>query len=265
MKAFIKSCMKCSSVNILNMKISAIVITKNEEKNIRECLDSLKWADEIVVVDSNSEDKSREIASSYTTRVFNIDDESVTNKWKHALKMAFNNWVLMIAADERVTPELQNEILHLEEPGKYNGYYINRKNYYLGKWIKHSGLYPDFSIRLFKKDSSAIIDRVVHEAVEVKGECSRLNENILHFTSRNVEDIIKKANYFSSLEAEENFARNKKITKIGVYTHGISAFLRMYISRKGFMDGMEGFLVGFSYAFVNFLSHLKLLKLRGKL
>src|SRR4030095_12358836 len=153
------------------MKISAIVITKNEEKNIRDCLDSLKWTDEIVVVDSNSEDKTLEIASSYTSRIFNIDEESVTKKWIYALKMASNNWVLMIAADERVTTKLQNEILQLLEPEKYNGYYINRKNYYLGKWIKHSGLYPDLSIRLFKKDSSTIIERVVHEAVEVNGEC----------------------------------------------------------------------------------------------
>lgn len=247
------------------MKISAIVITKNEEKNIEACLDSVKWADEIIVVDSNSKDNTVTLAKKYTPNVLNTRIEGFSEKRKYSLGIAKNNRVLFIDADERVTAELKDEILSLSDSDETSGYYINRKNYCFGKWMRYSGIYPDYHMRLFDKTKAEVTERIVHEGVKVNGNTLRLNSHLIHYSFTSLSQMTYKINLYSTLEALENFRNNKRISKTGVFTHAASAFLRVFISRKGYKDKLEGFFISFSYAMVNFLSHLKLLKLQGKL
>jgi glycosyltransferase involved in cell wall biosynthesis len=247
------------------MRVSGIVVTKNEENNIQDCLESLKWVDEIIIVDSNSGDKTAEIAKQYTSKIYTVDFESVAEKRKFSLDKSSCEWVLFLDADERVSDELRNEIVSLKENTNIEGYYINRKNFYLGKWIKHCGLYPDFHLRLFKRDKAQITDRVVHESIEINGKSEKLKHDILHYSCNDLYQMMNKINYYSTLEAEEHFQKNKQITKAGAFAHSISAFLRMFISRKGYKDNLYGFYVSISDALTNFLTHLKLLKLQNRI
>jgi len=249
------------------MKITGIVITKNEELNIKDCLESIKWLDEIIIVDSNSEDKTIEIAKTYTDNIYSISIENIPEKRKYSLSQTkiSNNWILFLDADERITPELRDEIQSLDQSEGTNGYYINRRNYYLGKWIKHCGIYPDYTLRLFRKDKGKVIDRIIHEGIEVEGESAKLENDMLHYSYKDIEQLVNKIDFFSTSQAQENFINNKKITKIGVFLHFISAFLRVFISRRGYKDKLYGLYVSFSYSMVNFLSYLKMLKLQNKL
>jgi glycosyltransferase involved in cell wall biosynthesis len=252
---------------MVKMKISAVVITKNEEQNIRECLESIKWADEIVVVDSGSTDRTREISSSYTKKVFNVLSENIAEKRILSLNNCSFDWVLMVDSDERITRDLREEIMKLDpqiDP-PVKGYYINRRNYYLGKWIKNCGLYPDYHLRLFRRSEARVINRPAHEAIEVRGKTEKLKNDMLHFSYRDLHQMIQKINFYSTHEAVEHFLKQKQITKIGVFTHAISAFLRVYVSRKGYKDNLPGFYVSFTNVFTNFLTHLKLLRLQNKL
>ncbi|MCC6865413.1 MAG: glycosyltransferase family 2 protein [Ignavibacteria bacterium] len=247
------------------MKISAVVITKNEERNIKECLETIKWADEIILIDSNSTDKTCEIASAYTDKILQTSSNVFSEKRIKSLNLVNNDWVLFVDADERLTKELINEILLLQPPSGIYGYTIKRRNYYFGKWIKHAGIYPDRQLRLFNKNYAHITPRKIHEGVEVNGEIGSLENDILHYSYIDMEQMISKINLYSSLEAQEKFDKQKQISKTGIFTHAISAFIRVYISRKGFIEGSGGFFVAFSYALVSFLSNLKLLKLQGKM
>lgn len=249
------------------MKITGIVITKDEERNIKDCLESIKWLDEIIIVDSGSKDNTLSIAKTFTNNIYITEIQNIPEKRKFALTYTkiLNDWILFLDADERITPELHQEIDSLSDNSDVNGYFINRRNYYLGKWIKHCGIYPDYCLRLFRKDKGKITDRIIHEGVKVEGTCIKLNNDMLHHSYNNLEQMVKKINFFSSEEASEHLRNGKRITKIGVFTHALSAFLRVFISRKGFLDGLNGFYVSFTYSLVNFLSHLKLLKLQNKI
>jgi glycosyltransferase involved in cell wall biosynthesis len=248
------------------MKVSGIVVTKNEETNICECLESLKWADEIIIVDSNSNDKTIKIAKKYSNKIYSVEIDNVAEKRKFAIDKSSFDWILFLDADERITPELNSEIINLSvsEASPF-GYYINRKNFYLGKWIKHCGLYPDYQLRLFRKDKAKVTDRIVHEGIEIDGPTENLKNHILHYSCRDLYQMVHKVNYYSTLEAKEHLQNKKHITKVGVFTHSISAFFRIFISRKGYKDKLQGFFVSFSDSITNLLTHLKLLKLQNRI
>ncbi|MEO8512746.1 MAG: glycosyltransferase family 2 protein [Ignavibacteria bacterium] len=247
------------------MKISAVVITKNEELNIKECLETLKWADEIVIIDSNSKDNTKEIASAYTDKIFLSDSDVFSEKRIMSFDKCSNDWILFLDADERLTTELQEELKLLTQTDGTNGFRINRRNYYFGQWLKHSGVYPDKHIRIFNKQNAVITPRIIHEGVEVKGNAGELKGEMIHYSFRDMTHMIDKINLYSTLEAREKFENNKQISKFGVFTHAFSTFLRVYVSRKGFKDGSGGFFISFCYSMVSFLSLLKLLKLQKKI
>lgn len=247
------------------MKISAVVITKNEELNIKSCLETLKWADEIIIVDSNSTDKTQEIASGYTNNIYSVNTDVFAEKRIFSLGKTRNDWVLFLDADERLTKELQEEIQSLQQTKDVHGFIIGRRNYFIGKWLKYSGVYPDKHIRLFNKKYSNITPRIIHEGVEVTGTVKEMVHEFDHYSFSDMQQMINKINLYSTLEAKENFGKNKQISKAGVFTHALSAFVRVFVSRKGFKDGIAGFFISFSYSMVSFLSHLKLLKLQGKI
>lgn len=247
------------------MKISAVVITRNEEVNIKDCLETLKWADEIVIIDSNSTDKTLELASAYTDKLYSTATNVFSEKRIMSFEKCSNDWILFLDADERITPELKDEILSLVPPPGVYGYRLNRKNYYFGQWLKYSGVYPDKHIRLFNKQHASVTPRIIHEGVEIHGTVGELKNDFIHYSFRDMTHMMDKINLYSTLEAREKLENNKQISKFGVFTHALSAFLRVYISRKGFKDGTGGFFISFCYSMVSFLSHLKLLKLQGKL
>ena len=247
------------------MKISAVIVTQNEEVNIEDAVKSVLWTDEVIIVDSNSEDKTVEIAKKFTDKVYNVEDLNLTEKRIYSLNKAGNDWILFLDADERITEELKNEILSLKPDDEIAAYWLNRKNYWFGSWIKHSANYPDYQLRLFNKRKCTVTNRLIHEGVETTGKTLKLKNDMLHYSYRDLTHMIKKINFFSTLEAQEHFENKKKITKLGVFSHSISAFLRIYISNKGFKDRSEGFFVSFCYALTNLLSHLKLLKLQSKI
>ena len=250
------------------MKITGIVITQNEENNITPCLESMDFLDEVMVVDSGSTDNTIELAKKFNVKIYTPQIENVTRKRKFSLEKSIYDWIIFVDADERISPELKNEIESLQKAGvetPVSGYYINRKNFYFGKWVKHCGIYPDYHIRLFNRKKSEITERIVHEGIIVKGETARLNGHLIHYTVDDMTHMIRKINYYSTMQSIEYFGLKKKVSKTLVVGKAISAFLRVYISRGGFKDGFRGFLVSLSDSLVNFLTNLKLLRLYNKL
>lgn len=245
-------------------KLSVTVITFNEESNIKDCLESVKWADEIVVVDSESVDKTVDIAKAYTSAVFTKKWEGYSIQKSFALENTSNEWVLSIDADERVTPELKNEILNLlvEEPA-LDGYYIPRKNFFLGKEIKNCGWYPDYQMRLFRKSRTVVDPRKVHEGFLVAGNTGHLNNPFIHFTHNNLHDTFKKINEYSTLEAEELYQR-KKAKPINIFLNPAAAFMSHYFHRRGYRDGVYGLMVSLIHAATKMMMYMKIWDLQNK-
>lgn len=245
-------------------KLSVVIIAGNEEKNIKDCLESVKWADEIVVIDSESTDRTREIAGHYTQKIFIKKWEGFAEQRKYSLEKTSYDWVLSLDADERVSPELKIEIEKiLKSNNRKSGYRIPRESYFLNKVIKSCGWYPDYQMRLFNKNVAAITNRKVHEGFEVKGETGHLKKHIIHFTHQNITDTIKKINQYSYLQALEK-KDGKKVKAINLILNPLAAFLNHYISRKGFKDGIHGLMVSLIHMMTNLLTYMKTWELQNR-
>ncbi len=238
-------------------KISVIVITKNEEKNIAECLESVKWADEIIIVDAESSDNTIRIAKAYTDKVYIKPWEGFVPQKRYAVSLASNEWVLSIDADERVSPELRDEIINtgLE---KYDGYFIRRRNYFFGKEITTCGWDKDYQMRLFRKSKTNLTERLVHEGFEVSGSTRNMKNVLIHNTYSSLHNYLKKINTYSTLKAEEVHQTKKEVTAFTIFTHSFSAFFRYYISLKGFKDGIHGLIISFFNSVSTMLTYVKI-------
>lgn len=237
-------------------KISVAIITGNEERNIRRCLESVKWADEIIIVDSESKDKTVDIAKEYTDKVFIEKWQGYARqKWSAVLKTR-NNWVLSLDADEEISTELRNEIESLIFNNNY-GYKIPRKNYFLNKVINGCGWGNDFQLRLFDKTKTKITEVVVHESFQVEGNIEKLKNSIKHYTHPDLETAFQKTILYSKLEAEA-WNKNKKITGAGILLHSFSAFFRPYISLKGYKDGVHGLIISLLDAVCNMMKYIRI-------
>lgn len=244
-------------------KLSALIIAGDEEKNIKDCLESVKWADEIIVVDSESKDKTVEIAKEFTDKVYIKKWEGFVPQRRMALDRASNEWILSIDADERVSEELKNEILQIINQNNIeSGYYIPRRNYFLDKIITSCFWYPDYQLRLFKKEFASIEDRKVHEGFSVKGEVGHLKNDLIHFTHQTLISTFKKINEYSSLEAYER-VNKKKIRPWDLVLHPIAAFLNHFISRKGYKDGVYGLMVSLVHMITNMMTYMKMWELQN--
>lgn len=243
-------------------KISVVIITGNEENNIKDCLKSVKWADEIIVVDSESSDETVNIAKEFTDKIF-------INKWygysaqkTYALSLTKNDWVLSIDADERVSDELANEILE-KDLTKHNGYFIKRDNFFLGKLIRGCGWGNDLQLRLFKKSEAKLSDRMVHEKFIVNGSISELKFSFSHYSYSNLKDAFIKINNYSTLEANEK--ANKKT--VNLFTILISPpinFLHHFIIRKGFIDGVYGLIISYMHMITKLQVQMKIWEIQQK-
>ena len=244
-------------------KLSVTIIAFNEEKNIRACLESVKWADEVIVVDSESTDKTRDIAKEYTQNIFVKKWEGFAPQRKFALEKVTDDWVLAVDADERVSDELKTEIeMLLENVPEADGYQIPRRNYLLDKVIKSCFWYPDYQLRLFRKDKVSVTDRKVHEGYEVAGIIERLENDLIHFTHQDIGETIGKINSYSTLQAEERY-KTKKIKPRDILIHPFAAFLNHFISRKGYKDGVYGLMVSLIHSITNLMTYMKIWELQN--
>jgi glycosyltransferase involved in cell wall biosynthesis len=243
-------------------KISVIIITKNEELNIEDCLKSVLWADEIIIVDSESEDQTTEIARKYTTKIFSRKWEGYSKQKKYALSLAGNEWVLSLDADERLSGELQREIQSGPD-GDFDGYSISRKNIFLGKHIKGCGWDNDYQLRLFKKSKTRITDNLVHEAFIVEGRTGSLKNRMTHYSYRTLRDAITKMNNYSTLEATQKY-KHKKVSPVDFIIHPAGAFIQYFIIRRGYKDGSYGLMVSLLHAMTNMQIYMKMWELKSK-
>lgn len=243
-------------------KISVIIICGNEEKNISACLESVKWAAEIIVVDSESTDNTREIAAQFTDKVLVKPWQGYAKQKSFALQQAENDWILSLDADERITPELQKEIEEIDS-SSVDGYFIGRKNHFLGKYIGSCGWDKDFQLRLFNKNKASMTDRLVHEGFVVKGEIGYLKNKMIHFTYNSIAEALEKINNYSSLQAKELYCK-KKVSSIGILLRSISQFLIFFVSLKGYKDGIHGLMISFFNSITTALTYTKIWELKKR-
>lgn len=247
------------------MSLSVIVITHNEAHAIRACLESVSWADEIIVVDSGSTDDTLAICREFTPHVHNHDWPGFGPQKNRALNYAKSDWVLSLDADERISPELRTELqAALAAPGDSAAFRMPRLSSYCGRFMRHSGWWPDHVTRLFRRGAARFSDDLVHERLLVTGATGTVKSPLLHDTYRDLEEVLDKVNSYSTAGAR---MLNQKGRKAGLSTaiaHGLWAFVRTYFLRRGFLDGREGFMLAVSNAEVTYYRYLKLMLLSRK-
>lgn len=243
--------------------LSVTIITLNEEENIRACLESVRWADEIVVCDSGSQDKTLEICREYTDRVY-VDAWRGFGAHKNlCLDRATHPWILSLDADERVTMALQKVIeAILAAEDALDGYFVPRRNYFLRRWIRSSGWYPDHVLRLFRKAQGRFKEVAVHEAVEVKGRVGYLPEPLEHHTYRSIADFLSRMDRYSGLAAEEMLRQGRKAGALDLVFRPPLTFLRMFLLRGGFREGWHGVVLAGLYACYTFAKYARLWEMR---
>ncbi len=221
--------------------LAVIVITRNEADNIGDCLAGAAWADELIVIDSQSTDATVEIARRYTDQVYIEPWRGYAENKTMALSRCHSDWVFWLDADERITAPLAEEIRRLidAQPAE-NGFRVARKAYFLGRWIRHCGWYPGYVLRLFRRSHGRFNDHLVHEGVEVDGACGRLRNSLLHYTDRTLERYLEKFNRYTTLAAQELHGRGRRAGAISFLLRPLHQFVKMYVIRRGFLDGAEG-------------------------
>jgi glycosyltransferase involved in cell wall biosynthesis len=221
--------------------VSAIVITKNEEKNIERCLSGLSWADEIIVVDSESTDRTIELARKFTSHIFIRPWPGYSRQKNFAIDKASCEWVLSVDCDEIVEERLKQEILEiLSGPRLYSGFYIPRKNFIGNRWVRFGGWYPDYTLRLFKKGESRFEKRYVHEAVAVIGKKGCLKTPLLHYTYQDLRDYAERQLRYARLAAKQMHENGKKASILDLIFRPFYHFIKCYFFRLGFLDGYLG-------------------------
>ncbi len=247
-------------------KISVIIITKNEAAKIRDCLESVAWADEIIVVDSNSTDSTVEICKGMGARVYSTPGWPGFGPQKNlALSYASSEWILSLDADEIVTAELGSEIKDVISNAQGNtAFCIPRLSSFCGRPMKHSGWYPDYVTRLFQRGEAEFSNDLVHEQIIAKGKVGKLKHDLLHNTFENLEQLMVKINQYSTAGAQMMHEKNKTATLKKAVGRAVWAFIRTYFLRAGFLDGREGFMVSVSTAEVTYYRYTKLMLLNER-
>ncbi|OGF51806.1 MAG: hypothetical protein A2044_08605 [Candidatus Firestonebacteria bacterium GWA2_43_8] len=242
--------------------ISAVIITKNEESNIADCLQTLDFVDEIIIIDSESTDKTVQIARKYTKKIFSKRWEGYASQKNYGISKAKNEWVLSIDADERVSEELKQELVSLKY--EMEGYLLPIKNFFLGRWLRYGGQYPDYHLRLFKKNKGRFAYGIkeVHETVNIeKGKVAKLKNPMLHYSYNSVSAYFHKFNSYTYLEAPGRFKRNKKPSWYGLFIRPWMRFFKFYLLKLGCLDGVRGLLFYSFSGFYVFASELKLFEM----
>ncbi len=238
-------------------RLSVVVIAKNEEARLRGCLESVAWADELIVVDAESIDKTVQIAREFTDRVYVRPWPGFAAQKNFGLEQATGDWILSLDADEEVPRELREEIEGILAGRGGAGYRMPRRNLFWGHWVRHGGLYPDWQLRLFRRGRGRFVERAVHESVEVDGEVGRLREALVHRSYEDIADFLARADRYSTLAAEEWARSGRPVRPADVLLRPAGRFLSMYVVHAGFLDGWRGFLLAALYAYYVFIRSAK--------
>jgi len=244
-------------------KLSVTVITKNEATDINAALESVAWADEIVVVDSGSSDETVAIARRHTSRVVNREWPGYIAQKNYAASIASHDWILSLDADERVTPELAREIRDTIGGGSPKAAYrVPRVTWHLGRWIRSTDWYPDYQTRLYDRRLAEWTGRYVHEAVTVRGATGQLRGELQHFAYRDIADHLETMDRYTSYAAQQMFEDGRRAGLLQLAGHPPLAFLRNYLAHGGIRDGAAGFVVSAMNAYYVFLKFAKLWELQ---
>ncbi len=246
-------------------RLTALIPCGNEEQVIRGCLESVQWADEILVVlDAASHDRSREICEEFTDRILVHEYVDSASQKNWAIPQAAEPWVMVVDADERVTPELRDRVLEIlaEHGGGCDGYRVRRENLYYGQPIRHGGWHADYLLRLFRRDVGRYQDLRVHADVEVPGKVGRIEAPFLHDTHRGMRLYLQKFDRYTTWAAEDLYRQGRQPTWWQLFFRPWFRFLKMYFLRLGFLDGMRGLLIAGSAAMVVFTKYAKLWEMR---
>jgi glycosyltransferase involved in cell wall biosynthesis len=231
-------------------KLSIVIITKNEEKFIFDALKSAVFADEVVILDSGSEDQTCNIAKKIGARVEQQSWLGFGAQKNKAVELADNDWVFVLDADERITLELQDEIISTLKNPQFDGYRIARLNNFFGKYIKTCGLYPDYSIRLFNKNKGKFNDVAVHESVQINGRVLSLKNHMIHLAYETIDEFKVKQKRYASLS-------HKKRNRLKALISPVWTFFKLYFIKLGFLDGWRGFTIAKLYAQYTFWKYIK--------
>ena len=243
-----------------SLGLSVVIITKNEARNIAACLASVRFADEIIVLDSDSTDGTVEIARGLGATVHQSESWPGFGPQKNrALDLATQQWVLAIDADEQVTPALREEIIATLKNPQFDAYEIPRLSEFCGKPIHHSGWYPDYVLRLFRREVGRFNDVAVHERVVTTKSIGRLSNYFLHFPFENLDKVVEKINRYPGAAAQAMADQGVRAGVLSATGHCVWTFVRIYLLRRGFLDGRHGFVLAVTAAFGSFLRYSKLM------
>lgn len=244
--------------------VTALIICFNEEKNIDECLKSVKWCDEIALIDAYSTDATIEIAKSHGAKIYQNEWRGFSEQRKYGLTKASCKWIFSLDADERCSAELSDEIITKLKNGNLpedtSGFEISRKSFFLGKWIKHCGWYPDYQLRLFKNEHAYVKERLVHEGYDVKGSKEKLRNDILHEAVNSISEFMSKINRYSGLSAQEKKDEGN-IGYAGLLFRPVFEFFKKFIFQLGFLDGIQGLMVSYFHMVTKILTYIKIREL----
>lgn len=242
------------------MTIAAVVITKDEEHNIAACLESIRWVDELIVVDAESRDRTVELAKGYSPRVFVRPWAGYGPQKNFGIDQAGAEWILVVDADERVTDDLRREIqalLAARPDEEIGGYEIPRRNFFYGKWIQGGGLFPDYQLRLFRKMSGRYDDVRLHENLRLSGRRERLRAPFDHYSMPTVNHHIRKMMRYTTLGADEKLKRVTHINGWVIATHHLGTMLKTLFVRGGYRDGVHGLVVAMFAGLHTFVKYAK--------
>ncbi len=248
------------------MPVSAIVITKNAETTIRRCLESVRWTDEIVVVDSGSTDATPDICRELGARFHQTTDWPGHGPQKNrALDRASGDWIVALDSDEWMTPELRQEVEKaMADPRGHSAFAIPRCSSFCGRFMRHSGWWPDYVVRLFRRDASRFSEDHTHDRLIIRGSTGKLKEAIMHEAIGDLDQMIVKMNMYSSSAAHMKHREGRRASLFTALLHGGWAFFRTYVLRLGFLDGREGFMLAVANAEGSYYRYAKLMLLSEK-
>jgi len=259
-------------MSVQNLPISAIIIAKNEEKNIARCLDSLRFLPEVVVIDGHSTDQTATIAQQYANVVCKQSPWLGYSATKRlAVSHTSHPWVLWIDADAEVSPALESAIQKLFAEGNPTAqwaYEMPRKTFFMGEWVAHTGWYPGYVTRLFQKSLCDFNDNLLHEGVEVPQEhLGRLSADLMHYSYVSLYQYFDKMNVYGKYGAEEMMRKGKKLKPYKIIFSPIASFMKFYFMQKGFLDGKKGLIISIGSAFSTFIKYVNFyyLKTKGKI
>ncbi len=248
------------------LPISIVIITRNVAQDIKDCLESVKWADEIVVIDNHSTDNTKEIVAEYTDKIYTDTWDKEGSIRNRAYQRARNEWVLTLDPDERVSAGLKEQIADFLKAGSpYDAYSVSMKNFFgRSYWIKHGGWYPASRVKIFKKSKFRYEDAEIHPRAYLDGKEGRLKGDIIHYCYQDFSQVVAKMNVQSTLEAKK-WLRDKRKMNFGIaLTRVFSRFFKMFIQKKGFKDGLIGFMMAWQWATYQILSYAKYWQMKNQ-